>query len=173
MSRHVLPGNCRGDSSEFQNLPWLGPCSRCVPLLCESRTNWYLVPDWKALILIHKQQTLSVSQTRTMINQFCDYIRKVNTIFSNVYFQGEGKLFAENKIYPIHDVISIIHSVLTLRTWKKAQPFALLVHHVPLARSGLAGAQRRSFPHQESDQYGNWGCPVPHRVPLRLVGFDV
>lgn len=59
---------------------------------------------------------------------------------------GGGKLFAENKmIYQIYSLILIIHLALTLRIRKKAELFALLVHHVPFARSGLARARMRNF----------------------------
>lgn len=100
MSGHILPRNCLEDSSEFQNLFWLGPCSYCIHFLFESRTNLNLVPNWKALILIHKQQTLNVSQTRhrTMFNQrFCDYIRKINIILSNVILLGEGEIIGRKQ----------------------------------------------------------------------------
>lgn len=48
-------------------------------------------------------------------------------------------------IYQIYYLKLIIHLVLTLRMRKKAQPFALFVHHVPSARSGLARARMRNF----------------------------
>lgn len=62
------------------------------------------------------------------------------------FFLGREKLFAGNKmIYQIYDLVLIIHRVLTLRIKEKAQPFALFVHHVPSARSGLARARMRNF----------------------------
>lgn len=154
MSRRILPGSCLDDSSEFQNLPWLGRCACCVLLLCESRTKWYLVPDGKALVLIHEQQPLSVPQTRTVINRsFVIILEKLMPFSQKSVCRGEGEVICRKQ--DLQDFISIIASVLTLRTGKQAQPFAVFVPRVPSARSGPAGAQRRNFPHRESDQYGS------------------
>lgn len=101
MSRRILPGSCLDDSSEFQNLPWLGRCACCVLLLCESRTKWYLLPDGKALVLIHEQQPLSVPQTRTVINRsFVIILEKLMPFSQKSVCRGEGEVICRKQDLP-------------------------------------------------------------------------
>lgn len=140
MSRHRLPRNCLKDSLEFQNLFWLCPCSYCIHSLFESRTKLYLMSNWKALILIHRRQTSNVSQTshKTTINQrLCGYVRKINIIFSKDIFGGRARLFAENNIYPIDDLIFIIHLVLTSGIRRKHSSLPCLYIMFPLRSQAL------------------------------------
>lgn len=66
------------------------------------------------------------------------------------------EFFAENMmIYPIYNLILIIDLVLTLGIRKKEELFALLVHNVPSARSGLDRAWMRNFQNKWYDQYEN------------------
>lgn len=67
-------------------------------------------------------------------------------LFSLFFLLVGGSFFAENKmIYLVYSLILIIHLALTLRIRKKAELFALLVHHVLFARSGLTRARMRNF----------------------------